>query len=73
MHGYRISTDKSLLDLELIHAYLGRDSYWAVGRSMEIVRRSIGTRDAHGLYSRYGGFTPLSTPDRWMERVPEKT
>lgn len=24
-------------------------------------------RDAHGLYAQYG-FTPLSAPDRWMEK-----
>ena len=140
MHGYQISTDKSLLDFGIIHGYLSKESYWAVGRSMETVRRSIegslcfglyeaagrqagfargvtdyatfgwlcdvfvldahkgkglgkwlvqtivshpdlvslrrmylGTRDAHGLYSRYGGFTPLAAPERWMERAQEKT
>lgn len=26
----------------------------------------LGTRDAHGLYEKYG-FTPLKAPDRWME------
>jgi len=31
------------------------------------------TRDAHELYSRYGGFTPLAAPERWMERVQEGT
>jgi GNAT superfamily N-acetyltransferase len=25
------------------------------------------TRDAHGLYEKYG-FTPLAAPDRWMEK-----
>lgn len=29
----------------------------------------LATRDAHGLYARYG-FTPLASPDRWMERRP---
>jgi hypothetical protein len=28
----------------------------------------LGTRDAHGLYQRYG-FTPLAYPDRFMEVV----
>jgi GNAT superfamily N-acetyltransferase len=32
-------------------------------------RLLLATRDAHELYSRYGGFGPLSAPDRWMERV----
>ena len=27
----------------------------------------LATRDAHGLYAQHG-FTPLSAPDRWMER-----
>jgi len=30
-------------------------------------RWMLATRDAHGLYARYG-FTPLAAPDRWMER-----
>jgi len=30
-------------------------------------RWSLLTRDAHGLYSQFG-FTPLKSPDRWMER-----
>jgi GNAT superfamily N-acetyltransferase len=31
-------------------------------------RLMLATRDAHELYRRYGGFTLLSTPERWMER-----
>lgn len=27
----------------------------------------LATRDAHGLYARYG-FTPLAAPERWMEK-----
>jgi hypothetical protein len=27
----------------------------------------LATRDAHGLYARFG-FRPLAAPDRWMER-----
>ena len=30
-------------------------------------RWMLATRDAHGLYAKYG-FTPLSSPDRFMER-----
>ena len=29
------------------------------------------TRDAHSLYSQYG-FTPLATPDEWMELTPQR-
>lgn len=133
--GYLISTDKSRLDVEAVHGYLSRRSYWAAGRTRETVQRSIegslclglydperrlagfarvitdfatfgwicdvfvldahkgkglgkwlvevlvglpelqgvrrlqlATRDAHELYRRYGGFTPLSSPEMWMER-----
>jgi GNAT superfamily N-acetyltransferase len=35
-------------------------------------RWMLGTRDAHGLYARFG-FSALSTPGRWMEFVPADT
>lgn len=28
----------------------------------------LATRDAHGLYERYGGFAPLDNPERWMAK-----
>ena len=31
----------------------------------------LATRDAHGLYERYGGFKPLEEPTKWMAR-PKK-
>ncbi len=31
-------------------------------------RLLLATADAHELYRRYGGFVPISAPDRWMER-----
>lgn len=35
--------------------------------SLQGLRRMLlATRDAHGLYSRFG-FTPMGSPDRWME------
>ena len=34
-----------------------------------IKRIMLGTKDAHGLYSRYGGFEPLKEPDKWMQRL----
>ena len=132
--GYLISSDPALLQIEVIHQFLSNESYWAQGRTIEIVRESIAnslcfgmyledrqvgfarvvtdgitfawlcdvfivsdqsgkdlgkwliqsvvshprlssirrivlaTRDAHGLYQEYGGFTPLVQPERWMER-----
>ena len=46
---YLISTDKSRLDLTLIHNFLTR-SYWAAGIPLEIVRRSIENSLSFGLY-----------------------
>jgi GNAT superfamily N-acetyltransferase len=137
---YLISTDKSKLDLAVIHDYLCHRSYWAAGRSLKAVKRSIehslcfgvhqqdgpqvgfarivtdyttfawlcdlfileswqnkglgkwlvksiqdhpdlqsirrwllATRDAHGLYNKYGGFKPINNPNRWMTRIVEST
>ena len=47
---YRISTDKKQLDTELIHGFLSRRSYWATGRPMETVKRSIENSLVFGLY-----------------------
>jgi GNAT superfamily N-acetyltransferase len=48
---YLISTDRALLDLNLIHDYLSNKSYWATGRSRETVNRSIENSLPFGLYN----------------------
>jgi GNAT superfamily N-acetyltransferase len=52
---YSISADKALLDIPVIHAYLSGSSYWARGRSLETVTRSI----EHSLC--FGVFLPDGT------------
>ena len=47
---YRISTDQRRLDIEVIHRFLSTSSYWAVGRPLEIVKRSIEHSLAFGIY-----------------------
>jgi GNAT superfamily N-acetyltransferase len=47
---YVISTDQSRLDVELIHDFLSNSSYWAKGRSLEIVKRSIENSLNFGVY-----------------------
>jgi GNAT superfamily N-acetyltransferase len=32
----------------------------------------LATRDAHKLYQRYGGFNPLTVPEKWMVRPKMK-
>lgn len=48
--AFYISTDKTKLDVGLIHHYLSVESYWAKGRSVEVVRRSIENSICFGVY-----------------------
>ena len=62
--GYSISTDKSRLDLNVIHGYLSGDSYWAAGRSWETVERSVEHSlcfDLYDLAGRQDGFARVIT------------
>jgi GNAT superfamily N-acetyltransferase len=48
--GFTISTDRSKLDLEIIHSFL-RESYWAKGIPREIVARSIENSLCFGVFA----------------------
>src|SRR5271166_2533869 len=39
--GHRVTDDPQLRDLSRIHRWLSEQSYWATGRSLEAVRRSV--------------------------------
>ena len=60
---YLISTDSALLDIRLIHDFLCNTSYWASGRSIEIVQRSIENSLSFGLFKRdeQAGFARVVT------------
>jgi GNAT superfamily N-acetyltransferase len=47
--GYEIDTDKSRLDLDLIHQFLA-GSYWSEGIPKEILFKSIQESDCFGIY-----------------------
>ena len=47
---YLITTDRSRLDVALIHNFLSNESYWAVGRSVEVVKRSLDNSLCFGIY-----------------------
>jgi GNAT superfamily N-acetyltransferase len=47
---YTISTDPSRLDLRIIHNFLCSTAYWATGRKIEVVQRSIDNSLCFGLY-----------------------
>lgn len=49
-NNIKISTDKSKLDLSIIHDYLANQSYWAKGIPLEIVKKSIENSICFGIY-----------------------
>ncbi len=62
-----------LADVYIDRAHRGRGlGTWLVGelaaalRAQGVRRLVLATRDAHGVYASVG-FTPLRSPDRWME------
>jgi GNAT superfamily N-acetyltransferase len=59
---YSISTDPARLDLDLIHGFL-TTSYWATGRSIDTIRRSITSSLPFGVYhqGRQIGFARVIT------------
>ncbi len=64
MNGCYISADKSKLNHELIYNFLSNDSYWAKGRSMEVVKKSIDNSLCFGAYNNEGeqiGFARVVT------------
>jgi GNAT superfamily N-acetyltransferase len=48
--GFHISTDKNLLDFEMIYSYLSEDSYWANGVQAETLRKAIENSLCFGVY-----------------------
>ena len=59
---YLISTEPARLDLRVVHAFL-RESYWASGIPLEVVKRSIEHSLSFGLYheARQIGFARVIT------------
>src|ERR1041385_7712366 len=47
---YTISTDRSRLDIDLIHDFISNHSYWGRGRAREVVQRSIDNSMPFGVY-----------------------
>jgi GNAT superfamily N-acetyltransferase len=45
-----ISTDRDRLDVDAIHRFLSEESYWARGRSREVVERTIAHSLCFGAY-----------------------
>lgn len=47
---FTCSIDKTKLQIDLIHDFLSRRSYWAKGRTIEQVKRSISHSECFGVY-----------------------
>ena len=45
-----VSTDPARLDVDRIHHWLSEDAYWALGRSREVVERTIANSLNFGAY-----------------------
>jgi N-acetylglutamate synthase-like GNAT family acetyltransferase len=59
-----ISTDKSKLDVHKIQQYIGVESYWGQGRTVEEVKTTIENSFCFGLYDESGnqmGFSRIVT------------
>jgi GNAT superfamily N-acetyltransferase len=50
VNGYTISSERTRLDIGLVHQYLSEQAYWARGRTLEVVRRSIDGSLCFGVY-----------------------
>jgi GNAT superfamily N-acetyltransferase len=60
---YTISTDRARLDVAAIHEFLSTRSYWAQGRTFEMVRRAVENSLPFGVYKdgRQIGFARVVT------------
>jgi GNAT superfamily N-acetyltransferase len=52
--GYEISDDNDRLNIDLIHHWLSTDAFWALGRSLDTVRRSVEGSVNFGVYDESG-------------------
>lgn len=61
--GCVVSDERDRLDLDAIHGYLSRESYWAAGISRAVVARAIANSLCFGLYraQRQVGFARVVT------------
>ena len=60
---YSISTDRNRLDIRVIHDFISNQSYWAQGRPLETVQRSLDNSLNFGLHAndRQIGFARVVT------------
>ncbi len=47
---YLVSTDRSRLDFDLMHEFLSKQTYWAINRPLELIRKSVDNSLPFGVY-----------------------
>ncbi len=64
MENLKVSSDKSLLDINLIYSFL-TNAYWSKGKSKEVVEESIKNSICFGIYldDKQIGFARVITSD----------
>lgn len=60
--GFVISTDRSRLQINVIHDFLSNQSYWAQGRPVEVIQLSIENSLCFGVYA-----ISVDDPDIWTQ------
>lgn len=56
MADFMISTDKSLLDFNIIHRFISIESYWGLGRSRDIMEKAMNNSTyCFGVYHESNG------------------
>lgn len=53
--GYWVSDDPALLDVDRVHRWLSKESYWAAGQPYDVTERAIEHSLSVGLYAPHGG------------------
>jgi GNAT superfamily N-acetyltransferase len=49
-NGYRISTDRTELDLDVIYDFISQKSYWGAGRPRKVIFKSVQNSLCFGIY-----------------------
>ncbi len=52
--GYWASDDRALVDIPVVHGWMSREAYWALGRSLDVMTRAIEHSLVVGLYTAEG-------------------
>ncbi len=61
--GYYVSDERELVDLARVHRWLSEEAYWALGRTMAVVEKTVETSLVLSLFTHAGVQVGLA---RWV-------